>query len=177
MGCRHPRIERRGEDGQQVTPEFVEADGIAEDNVRVRVSMEGIDDDLHRPREVEIVAVQVGQDLPVRNSKTLVDGFVHPAIWFRDPAERIGTFELGQQLECPIGGPAVHDDVLEIRIALRANRTERPLEEGTSVHGRGHDGDKGPMHGSPPRQRSVRPLAPMIGEPQEQGPRTLDAPR
>ena len=62
------------------TRDVVDVDRVAVDDVDLGVLLEVGDRDLERPREVQVVAVQVGVDRALRLRQPLVDRRVHPGV-------------------------------------------------------------------------------------------------
>ena len=103
---------------------------------------ERLDHRLERPWEVEVVAVEVGQDLARGQAHALVDRVVHAPVGLRQPAHVVGALVAAEDVEGSVGRAAVNDDVLEAVIGLSPDRVDRRLDEPALVERRRDDRHK-----------------------------------
>ena len=93
--------------------------------------------------EIEIVGIEPGHDLAVGAGQAVMEHGAESAIGLGDDLAEMGTvfFENGW---AAIGAGVLHDDVLEVGVALAENGEEGFFEVGLLVVAGGDDGDPGP---------------------------------
>ena len=74
-------------------------------------------------RQVDVVAVQPGEDLAVRATEPLVDGIALTVVLLATPIMKI-TVVLLDDLAAAVGTPAIHHNILEVGIALEQDRAD-----------------------------------------------------
>jgi hypothetical protein len=99
---------------------------------------EGLDGRVKCARKVVVVGVDVGDDLPGRPSESLVQRVRLPIVGLAGPPRESVGVAL-DDLDGTVGRAAVHDHVLEVRVALVEHRTQRSLEEGRLIERRRDD--------------------------------------
>ena len=89
------------------------------------------------PAEIEIIAVQPGDDIPGRHPEPFVQRMALSMIRFRHPPDMRIFF---QHLERIVPGTIVDDDVLEIRIVLDQDAANGVLNKAALVEGGRYNG-------------------------------------
>ena len=108
---------------QPITPPpGVNGQGIAIDQLRLRVRGKVLHHRAHRPRHIQIVTVEPAEDLPPRRRKPLVDGVGLPPVRRRHPGKTIWR-GLQESLRA-VGGATIHDDVFDMWIILAVDAVE-----------------------------------------------------
>ena len=83
-------------------------------------------------RQIEVIRVEPGDDLPVRMGKPLVDGLGLPAVLLADPPGQPVCILL-DDLHAAVGRTAIDDDVLDVVIVLLQDGKHGLPEEGRLI--------------------------------------------
>jgi hypothetical protein len=135
-------------------PRLVDLLPRAIDQIDVTILGEGLPHEGEGARQEQIIGVEPPEDLAGRALEAAADGRRLPAVRAALPVRQaIGIAP--DDVDAAVLAAAVHEDVLEIRVSLVEDRTNRRFDVRALIEGGGDDRDAGRRHGGVPRRASL----------------------